>query len=313
MKKSIATILILTMGWCITSIAQTISSEKTIDISKKANKGYLGNVVVDDNRKQIDMVFVTRSNNRKVKFEVYQFDYDLNLINEFADEQEATAAREKYNWFSYRGEDEYTVTGITAKADLAGKATFERKEISYKYNWFTGKYKKKEKVLDKVKPKTEYGKMFFYQSYQLDQVGEVLALVGIKGEKLKNFDVPYKQMKVLRVNSDLEIVNEEDITFEYIQYPIWSGPIREGAMEEDDEETGDWAFVVQPRGGQGMGKFAAPDARKYTYVRVGRDGMIKDRIEFTSKGNSWKIDGAYEKNGGVYLYGPCKDSKKPEK
>ena len=61
-----------------------IVQEKTVELTGKSkNKGYLGNVVVDDVKQQFDMVFVTKDNNRKVKYEVYQFDYDFNLINNF--------------------------------------------------------------------------------------------------------------------------------------------------------------------------------------------------------------------------------------
>jgi len=50
--------------------------------------------VVDDSREQLDLVFVTKSTNRKVKFEAYQFDYDLKLINKIEDEPAQAAVIE---------------------------------------------------------------------------------------------------------------------------------------------------------------------------------------------------------------------------
>ena len=68
--------------------AQKLAEEKIVELTGKSKKkGYLGNVVVDDTKQQFDMVFVTKDKAKKVKYEVYQFDYDFNLINNFEDEQ----------------------------------------------------------------------------------------------------------------------------------------------------------------------------------------------------------------------------------
>ncbi len=312
MRKMItmALSLLVIAGIALEGQAQQLAAEKSLDISGKAKRGYLGNVVVDDARQQIDLVYVTKSTNRKVKFEAYQFDYDLNLINQIADEQEVDKARTKYKWFNFRGKDVETITGVTAEADLMGRAVFKKKEITYRYNWFTGKYKKDVKVLEKLKPKTEDGKkMFFYGAYDLDESGEVMALVGHKGKGVKGIMDHQKKFSVMRVNNQLDIVKDEPVIFEHIQWPLFKGPLLEGAMSEDEEQVGDWILVFAPVGGQGLKQYADPDPTNYTYVRISRDGSVKERFNFTTKVHTWKIDAAYEKDGTVFLYGPGKSKK----
>jgi len=132
-----------------------------------------------------------------------------------------------------------------------------------------------------------------------------MALISHKPDKMKDYGKMYQHFGVLLANSNLDILGEEKIDFDYIKFPMWSGPVREGAMEEDEEETGDWIIIFAPMAGQGYKKWAGDDPTEYTYVRIGRDGKIKDRIDFKSKAHTWKIDGAYEKDGGVYIYGPA--------
>lgn len=306
-------ILLLSLGITLSIFhcyGQKLTAEKTVDISKRANKGYLGNVIVDDDKQQIDLYYVTKSNNRKIKFEAYQFDYNMNLVNQFEDEQDVEKARGKYSWFNYRGKDQYTVSGIEASSDMAGKAVFKKKEITYTYNWFTGRYNKKQKILEKLKPKSDNGKkMYFKASYQLDEEGQAMSLVAYKPEKLKYIDFPYLHYGVLRVNGELDELSEVKIDFEKAMTPVWNGPVQYGAIGASGDEPTEWAILFQPQAKfNGLPKESiAIDGTKYTYIKIGRDGQIKDRIEFNTKGHHWKIEGCYTADDGtVYLYGPCK-------
>ena len=97
--------------------AQKLSQEKMVELTGKSKrKGYLGNVVVDDTKQQFDMVFVTKDVKRKVKYEVYQFDYDFNLVNNFEDEQRKPKGKRSKNKV-YKG-DYWQVTGVTASSNM---------------------------------------------------------------------------------------------------------------------------------------------------------------------------------------------------
>lgn len=309
MKKNLFTVrsrkwLALGCMAAFPTFAQNLEKEKFIDISGKAARGSLGNVVVDDAKQQLDLVFVTKSTNKKVKFEVYQFNYDLELVNQFADEQEMEHAKTKWKWFNFKGE-EYSVTGLSAAPDMFGNATFKKKEVTYSWNWFKLGYSKSVKTLEKLKPKTEDGKkMFFYGAYELDDRGEILALVGEKGKNSEP-QKPYTDYAVLRVNSDVDIVNKTQIHFDNVQYPLWSGQIENGDVDSEDYQ-GDYGIIFVPAGGTGINKYKGGKPDEYTFVRIGLDGNVKYQTKFTSKGNFWKISGVVEKGNSVIMYGPSK-------
>lgn len=313
--------------------AQKLAAENSIEITGKAKRGYLGNVLVDDAKKQLELQFVTKAKSNKIKFDVYQFDYDLKMVNKFSDEQEVEKAKSKYSWFNFRGKDVETISGVTAEGDMAGRVVFKKKEITFKYNWFNGRYEKDEKVLDKLKPKGEDDKRYqFYAAYPLDEMGEVICLSGVKGP-MKEFEKPLREFKIMRVNSNLDIVKEDMITFQYVMRILYQGPIRSGnyqrtvtknqtssnrsgggmAADEEPGETDDWGIVFATLNTQGYGKFKDPNPTNYLYVRIGRDGAVKEKVSFVPKAEMWKIDGFVEKDGGVYFYGPSgKLMKEPE-
>ena len=298
--------LLIVLGATLTlaqAFGQNLAKENRIAIEKK-NRGYLGNVIVNEERKQIDMVFVTKEKTKKIKFHVYQFDYDLNLVNEFSDEQELEKARGKYKWFKHKGgEDEVTYQGVTVTGNLTGQTVFQQKEIIRKFSWATGNYKYKTKMGEKLKPKSEDGKkLFFYAGLDLDETGEALALMGLRGKGMKELGKEMYHYRVIKVNKDLDITSQEDMVFDYMAYPIYKSTITSG------ESEGDWVFVFAPFKAGGYKKIA-DDPTQYIYARVGRDGKVKDRITFSTKAHSWKITGAYEKNGQVLLYGPGKTKK----
>jgi hypothetical protein len=203
MKKIYLFALLLAMT--LPSFGQKLDKEATIDISGKARRGYLGNVVVDDAREQLDLVFVTKSTNRKIKFEAYQFDYNLKLINKVEDEQEVDKAKSKYSWFNFKG-DSYAVEGVTAEGNLLGKFVVKKRRITYSYSWLLGRYRKNIKTLDKVKFETPNGrKMFFHAGFDNDQTGEVLALAGHQPSKGENTYLYMQKMSIMRVNFNLKI------------------------------------------------------------------------------------------------------------
>ncbi|MDJ1499678.1 hypothetical protein [Xanthocytophaga agilis] len=290
--------------FCIqNAFAQQLEKEVKQDVSRKAARGKLNEIVNHADTKQIELSFVTKSTNKKIKYESYFFDYDLNFIKEENSEDELVKVK-RGKLKRYKG-DSYSVIGLEAKADMFGNAVFKRKEITYGWNWMKMGYSKNVRTLDKIKPKTDDGsKMWFFDAYEMDTKGEVLALVGEKDKKdaaarLKNFSV-------LHVNKELDILHKIELPFEYLQYPIYFGSVQSDESHDAEDVLTDYVIVFAPAEGAGMNKSKGGAANNYTLVRINPDGVLVDRIAFNSKGNDWKIEGIYQIGESLVAYGPCK-------
>ena len=292
--KSIALSTLMVLGTLGTANAQ-LAAEKTHDVSKKARNGYLGNVVVDDVKKQFDMVFVTKSTNKKIKFDVYQYDYDLNLINEFSDEQDVEKARTKYQWFGkkYKG-DEYSVTELRLGGMMLNK--LQLVQINYKYGWLSGKYKKKEKVLNDVKAKNLFGKPMFNPRQFHYNDPETGNLVYVNAVMDKAFGI--EKYIINNISPDLQktVVGEFQIGF-------YQRLMYQGFIANSDDDV---AIIFADAGGKGVikpKKNQSITPTRWTYLRLAKDGKLKEKIHFDTKALNWAVSGAVEKDGAVYLYG----------
>lgn len=275
---------------------QEMLTEKIVDISKKAAKGAPSNIVMDDTKKQIDIIYTTKSKNKLIKFDVLQFDYDLNLINEFSDEQEVEKAKNKYQWFAkrYKG-DEYSVTELRLGGITAGK--LQLVETSYKYAWFSGNYKKTEKVLKDVKAKNLFGKAMTNPRqfhWNNPETGNLIYVNGVVN--LKTFST--EKYIINRINTDLEKTVVGEFKIDYAQKLMYMGGIENG--------DGDIVVVYADAGGKGVYKpknNQSPTPTRFTYMRFANDGSLKEQFNFNTKALNWAISGATEKDGAVYVYG----------
>ncbi len=291
--------------------AQEMKKENTIDLSRKARRGYLASVTPDDSKQEAVLQFVTKSKRNHIKVEDYRISYDLELIEQTQDEIPIEKARGKFSWFKFKGE-EYVTDGITAEGNMMGTAVFRKKQTTFKWSWFAFKYVKRTKVLEKIKPKTDDGKkFFFYSSVADDEKGEIVTLLGKKG-KLKEPAKHMQEYVLMKLNSNLDIVSEVPVTFseaDGIQQVLYTGEILNEESDPEIDNGNDWAVIFAPAGGQGLGKFEGSDAAKYTYLRVDREGKVVQQTSFNTKGNMWQIKGIYENKGKVIAYGPCQSKK----
>ena len=68
MKKNLLVFLCFAFFTCYLQVnGQKLAAEKIVDISGKANRGYIGNVVRNDQTREIVVTYVTKSTNSKVK------------------------------------------------------------------------------------------------------------------------------------------------------------------------------------------------------------------------------------------------------
>lgn len=289
--------------------AQKLAEEKIVELTGKSKrKGYLGNVVVDDTKQQFDMVFVTKDKTRKVKYEVYQFDYNFNLINNFEDEQrkpKATRSKKKV----YKG-DYWEVTGVTASPNMTGKLVLRKTQYTHQWNWWRGGYETTKKLIGKEKPKEmasdggdKKRKLYYTSHRDLSDKGELLVCALINKGIMKMAKEASREYQIMHIDKDLNIIKKTPLTFDHPQALLYSAE-----LADRDE----WIMVFQNYGGQGMGKVQADDPTGLTFIRIDGAGNITERFNFNTKCNEWAIFDAYSVGEDIYLYG-AGNINKPEK
>src|SRR5262245_55001243 len=78
MKYSILLLLLVAFA----AQSQTLDVEKTFDVSKDAQKGFIHLIDNDDAKQQINVIYRVRAKRNQAKFITYTFDYNFNLVNQ---------------------------------------------------------------------------------------------------------------------------------------------------------------------------------------------------------------------------------------
>jgi len=295
--------IIILLAFSPSTFAQTVEAEKTYTITGKSKRGTLGDAFYDADKKTYTLTYVTKTNDRKAKFQTYTFDYDFNFLNMTEDEIEFEKAKTKYKWFRYQGEL-YSTQGLYVEPNLTGTLVLREKKITHKFDWFFLGYYTETDVLKKVKPKTDDGRKYYYHGHAEDDVtGEVLILVGIKDKINKDAD-GYRQMKefvVLKYNKDVELIGETSFSFDHPMQAVFKR-----SVSNAEGGVGGMVFVFAPIGGMGMNKVADPNKNNYAYVRIDASPTVVDNIRFDSYAPYWPINEMVinNSNDDVYLFGP---------
>ncbi len=309
MKKLI---ILLAMGIFVSlcSTAQVVELQKTYTITKKSKRGVLGNAEYDSEKGHYYLTYVTKSNDKMARFEVYTFDRDFNFVALNEEEIEFEKARTKYKWFNFKGE-EYSVIGNFVEPNLTGTLVIRKKKITYKYDWLVLGYYTKVDVLEKVKPKNADGdKLFYYGHVEDDNTGDIMVLCGVKEKIGKDTDPygAYKNFTVVKFNLDLELVGQEFFSFDYPQTIVFQRAL---PARSDKEFYSGLAAVFAPMGGPGMGKVQSPEINDYTFVSMSPEAKVMNRVSFKSPASYWPINELImEMNTGwIYMYGPAAPGK----
>ena len=277
--------------------------EKDYDISRKARKGFLGAVEKNEAAGTFDLIYVLKSNDKKVITETYTYDKDLNLKNTVKEEEEIEKVKKKYKWFKYKGET-YESRSVYVRSNLKGEMVFREKIISYKWSWFRGGYAKKVKLGDKVKPKDEEsGARYMFRGgyYDNDPEGYMLVVAGLReGNDMAKSFLKYQ---VIHVDQQVNITKKDEFEFAFAKAPVFSEPLADDDVTSNDDNPRDWIIIFAPQGGAGMGKVEG-NPKLYSYFRYSPDGTLKEKFEFEVPVIGWRVLGAFLKDGNVYLYGP---------
>lgn len=303
-------ILSFSMFGAIGASAQVPILEKSYDVSRKAKNGYLAHIETNADKGTIDMIYVLSSTTkRKIKYEIYTYDKDLNLINTVQEEEFVDKVKKRWSWFNFKGET-FVTNSLTASSDLAGKLVFRKKQTTGSWVWLTGTYYRHIKQLEKVKPKTEDNmKYFFTSAYEIERDSSVLVIAGKPEKKthneMMNFDI-------MSCDNEVNISTVDKIDFPYPQRIVFSAPLQDDRISlSNDDLPRDWVVVFAPSGL--FNKDSDPKPTNYTYIRISTTGKVLEKFSFDSPSNGWRVLGAYEKDNSVFLYGsaitknPAKD------
>lgn len=313
MKNLLSALLLLSASVLFkNTYAQSVELQKTYEITGKSKRGSLANVEYDKSKGTYTLYYVTKSTDRKAKFEIYVFDKEFNFVSLNEDEVEFDRVKSKYSWFKYRGET-YSVEGLFVEPNMMGTLVLKRKRITYSYDWLFLGYHKKVEVLEKVKPKSEDGlKYFYHKHFEDDRDGMVYILVGEKDKVGKNMDAnkPYRKLHVLKFNKDLDQMGDVSLDFDFPQSVVTHKAVP--FVYEDDPDNPSFksfTFVFAPFSMKGLDE--DPNKSNFTYVRISNDMKVMDKINFQSPAPGWKIDEmVYDgEKDAVYFFGPSAEGK----
>ncbi len=271
--------------------------EKDHGISRKSRKGYLGAVESHPEKNTFDMIFVLKPTAKKIPYEIYTFDKELNLINTVKEEEELEKVRRKFKWFKFKGET-YETKSAYARANLKGELILREKLITFKWSWLLGGYTRKVRTGEKIKPKNEAGDNYQYFGgyYDNDDAGNILLPVHDKG-------TDNSSAHIIKIDGDANLTKVADFTLAKNRKLVFS-EILGGEYNNENDDMRDWILLyAADKGGK-------DEANAYTYVRVASNGSIKEQKEITIKDAPWRVIGAIQKNNEVYFYGPSIDKDK---
>jgi hypothetical protein len=321
MKKTLLLVVTLICAITFTTDAQKLALEKTYEITGKAKRGYLDDVQYDAGTRQTMLSFVTKSTNNftgsktKVLYQNYYFDQEYNFIK--MEENE-----DVYKNKRYKGET-YTVEGIYVQNNFTGTFVLRKKLITYTWDWFFGGYKKKVKLLEKVKPKDDSGNKYtLIRKFENDQNGDVVVMVIAKGKGANP-----NEYVTMKIDNALNFTVQDKFSFDKPQIIATSTLITsvenneyddsgldeeaEGNEADDTDDQGDLS-TSQPGlifAASSAGKKAKADPHDYTFIRLSQEGKVLERTEIKTLASAWAINNIIAAGESIYMMGPANDGK----
>ncbi|GAB4124316.1 MAG: hypothetical protein OHK0045_11380 [Raineya sp.] len=292
--------------------AQTVELEKTHELSKRAKRGYLYHVNQDTETGNVDLIFITSQNSRRIKMEIYSFDKDYNLLDQRQEEQEIENNRIKLRLGKSDVEIKVTYKepfvryGISVERTLTGALVLKKKETTYTWSTFFGEYTKSVKTLEKVKPKTDEGDKYLLVShYEDDYTGDAIILATPKNE------MGYKRMTLMRFNKDLELVNKKDVDFNYAMNAFYKTVVTEPSPDDEAIELSKGAFIMLAPTRWGRKEIRAPKDKVNEFEILEFDNNFENivRVPFKAATSLWRIDQTFQQGDKWYFYGLSADAK----
>lgn len=304
----ILTLVCVTSNWLS---AQILEKEVIFDLDKKeartaAINGYPNDILVDDAKRQFELVYITKAKPKSLTKNHVVFDYDLNHVETITKEIELVKSSGNAEPVeelakshpNYRG-DQLVQTSLQYTVAITGATRLEKTEVTHTYNWTKAQYESETKVLEEVKAKNLFGKIIYnpYAFHFNDPAnGDLIYASEIVPKTLGREGILLR-----RVTPDLEMTEIGKIDFKYFQRQFYGGWVK------NEKGGSDLIMIYAAAGGKGVYKpkqNQSPNVNEWTYVRIGSDGTVKNRASFQTKVNNWNILGSVYSNGSVFVYGP---------
>ena len=301
----ITTALLLTL----TSFSQEPVVEKLQPLSKNASKGYFYDAIQNPETGGIEVSykFKGKAKDDKGTFETYYFDKDLN----FSKQEESTVIKSDADKADYTKDFIYARVGGCSSFDVLG-TTLHLSKRTYNYKWNSDKKKftRKRTADVEIKPKNDDKRSFSgYAAFNGENGMMILVSSETKGEDKKM----KKDFILLQVGMDLNI-KEIPLPLEASQL-VYSSTLQNTSTEDEDAAesdncelcNSDMVFIFAPT----FDKKSNTDYKKYTYLRVDKNGVVKENIRFDAPSPNLIITGlGQSKDGATYMFGSyTKDDK----
>ena len=290
------------------ALTQTIQVEKTYALSGKARRGTLAKVEYINTN--YILYYVTKTNSKKMKFEVYTFDKEFNFISKNDEELDFEQARTKYKWFSFKKE-EYSVEGLTVEPTMLGTLQLKRKRVTYSFDPIFFGYRKKTELLEKVKPKSDDGnKLMYYCHYEDDNTGDVYVLCAEKPKG--DLGAIYTKYHVMQFNNQCDLVSDLPLTQSVSMMKVDASKFADLEVSEPGVKSlGDMCFVFAPVSYKGMTSPEDKDKTNFKFIRINNENKKVAEFNFNSPSPGWRIDDMIVDytSGDIYYYGPSQEGK----
>lgn len=290
--------------------AQTIEVEKMHELSKRAKRGYLYHVNQDAETGNIDLVFITSQNSRRIKMEIYSFDKEYNLLDQRQEEQEIENNRIKLRLgksdveIKVKYKEPIVKEGISVERNISNILVLKRKRVTYTWSTYYQEYEKSVKTLEKVKPKTDEGdKYFLINYYEDDYTGEAVVVATPKN------DMAGRRFTLMKFNNNLDLVAKKDVDFPYSMTGIYKAVINRQNPEDEDIPVAEGAFFILAPSRWGKEKAPKDKTNEFEIFRFDSDFKNILRVPFKAATSVWRIDEDFTHGTSHYFYGLSVDAK----
>lgn len=284
-------------------MGQEISvASTTHEISRRAkNSGSIIEMGFDESGQNFAISYFTKMKEdffgdpKQLQFEIYNFDKDFNFKDLETPVIDLVKARTKYKGFSFRGET-YESEGLTVGG--FGQLVVKKKLTSYKWDWFTGRYIRTVKVLDKVKLKDENDNRmaaFSYMDFEKDEK-QFLSIMA-SGASVDPANVGGYTYTFMILDFDLNVTKRVKVEVPYFVQPV-------GSIVEHEDGTFDYLYILQPlkpyKGAKG-----ATSGMDCIMLQVdGQTLEIKKNYKFQAPAVDWRVKEYYLDGDDIYFAGP---------
>jgi hypothetical protein len=300
MKKIHSLFVVMAILLTTTSFSQTVI-ENTQDLSKNSVNGYFYDATQNSDNGNIEVIykFKKSSKDADASYETYSFDKNLKFIKAEETKANVTDKTPYSKTFVYA-----TVGGCSSFDVLSMKLALTKRTYNYAWNADKKRFYGKRTENITITPENDAKRAYSgYAAYRENETGKMMVLTSseTKGDdkKIK------KDFILLEVKIDLT-TREIELPLEPSQLVYCDIAKSQNIVSAEDDndgltlDNGDMIFVFAPT----FNKLSSIDYKKYTYLRIDKNGFIKENIKFDAPSPNLIITCLQQSNdGSVYMSG----------